>query len=139
LLLFSAKNENSLQGSVEKYSTYLQRHGPSRLRDLSYTLASRRDHYEQRTFAIAFGDEEEPLFAQPSTRTKNIPRSLIFVFTGQGAQWAEMGKMLMEDFPAVLEDIRGMDKILSECHTPPAWSILGMSEDAYNKMSEGNS
>lgn len=123
LLLLSAKNDISLQASVEKHAKYLEKHGPARLRDLAYTLATRRDHLEQRTFAIC--DGEEPLIAQPSVRAKSTEKTLIFVFTGQGAQWAEMGKQLIDDFPSVREDIAEMDKILSRCHTPPSWSIRG--------------
>ncbi|TVY84105.1 Highly reducing polyketide synthase FUM1 [Lachnellula suecica] len=121
LILLSAKNDVSLRDSVDKHAKYLEKHGPSRLRDLSYTLASRRDHHEQRTFAIS--DGEEPFIAQPSTRIKNSAKSLVFVFTGQGAQWAEMGKQLIDDFESVRQDILEMDKILSESHTPPSWNI----------------
>ena len=124
LLLLSAKNDVSLQASVEKHAKYLEKHGPACLRDLAYTLATRRDHHEQRTFAIC--DGEEPLIAQPSARVKSTEKTLIFVFTGQGAQWAEMGKQLIDDFPSVRGDIAEMDRILSQCHTPPSWKIEGM-------------
>ena len=123
LILLSAKSEDSLQGSVEKHSKYLQRYGSSRLRDLAYTLATRRQHYDHRTFCVSDGDK--PLLAQPLVRTKNMPRSLIFVFTGQGAQWAEMGKKLITDFPSFRDNIKEMDNVLSRCNTPPSWNILG--------------
>ena len=123
LLLLSAKNDVSLQATVEQHAKYIEKSGPACLRDLSYTLACRRDHHEQRTFAIC--DGEEPLIAQPSSRIKNNEKTLIFAFTGQGAQWAEMGKQLIDDFPSVAEDIAEMDKILSQCHTPPSWTIEG--------------
>ena len=124
LILLSAKSEVSLQGSMEKHSQYLQQHGSCRLRDLAYTLATRRQHYDHRTFCVS--DGVETLLAQPPVRVKNVPRSLIFVFTGQGAQWAEMGKKLIEDFPSFQGDIKEMDNILSRCSIPPSWSILGM-------------
>ena len=124
LLLLSAKNDVSLQASIEKHAKYLEKHGPSRLRDLAYTLATRRDHHEQRTFAIS--DGHEPLIAQPSVRVKGTEKTLIFVFTGQGAQWAEMAKQLIDDFPSFEEDVAEMDQILSKCRTPPSWKIQGM-------------
>lgn len=123
LLLFSAKSDASLHGSVEKHSKYVERHGASRLQDLAYTLATRRQHHDYRTFAVS--DGEESLLTQPTVKAKHTPKSLVFVFTGQGAQWAQMGKKLIEDFPAVCEDLKDMDNILSQCHTPPSWSILG--------------
>ena len=124
LLLLSPKNDVSLQASVEKHARYLEKHGSACLRDLAYTLATRRDHHEQRAFAIC--DGEEPLIAQPSARVKSTEKTLIFAFTGQGAQWAEMGKQLIDDFPSVRGDIAEMDRILSQCHTPPSWKIEGM-------------
>jgi acyl transferase domain-containing protein len=75
-------------------------------------------------------DGDKPLLAQPLVRTKNMPKSLIFVFTGQGAQWAEMGKKLSEAFPSFRDDIKEMDNILSRCNTPPSWNILGMIDGA---------
>lgn len=122
LLLFSAKSDVSLQGAVEKHSKYIERHGPSRLQDMAYTLATRRQHHDYRTFAVA--DGVEPLITQSTAKAKNSAKSLVFVFTGQGAQWAQMGKDLIQDFPSVREDIQDMDSILSQCHTPPSWSIL---------------
>lgn len=124
LLLFTAKSDISLQESIDKHADYIQKHGSSRLGDIAYTLGTRREHHEHRTFCVS--DGEEPLVALPSLRTKMTNRSTVFVFTGQGAQWAEMGKDLIEDFPSFKENIQEMDKILQECHTPPSWNILGM-------------
>jgi acyl transferase domain-containing protein len=123
LLFLSAKSEVSLKGSIEKHSEYVRQHGSSRLRDLAYTLATRRHQFENRTFCVSDGDE--PLQAQTPVRAKNTPKSLVFVFTGQGAQWPEMGKQLIDDFPSFKADIEEMDSMLSQCHTPPSWKILG--------------
>ncbi|KEY68600.1 hypothetical protein S7711_05782 [Stachybotrys chartarum IBT 7711] len=122
LVLLTAKNDHSLELSVEKHSKYLETHGPTRLRDLTYTLANRRDHHRHRTFAVA--DGLGPLETQPITKTPNEPKTLVFIFTGQGAQWAEMGKELMNDFASVRKNIEEMDAILSQCHTPPEWKIF---------------
>ena len=123
LILLSAKNDLSLQDSVNKHAKYLEEHGRARLHDLAYTLSTRRDHLEQRTFAIC--DGKEPMLAQASVRTTNYTKTLVFVFTGQGAQWPEMGKQLISDFSSVRNDIAEMNEILSRCHTPPEWNILG--------------
>ncbi|KAK4213197.1 lovastatin nonaketide synthase [Rhypophila decipiens] len=128
LLLLSAKSDTSLQASVEAHTAYLAKNGPSCLADLSYTLAARHEHHQQRTFAIAYGDEDdqdlEPTSFSQSTRVPSECRPIIFIFTGQGAQWAEMGKELIQDFPEVEKNLREMGAILAECSVPPDWKIL---------------
>lgn len=121
LLLFSARSAQSLQTSVEKHSQYLEKHGKACLPDLAYTLANRRVHFEHRTFAVT--DALEELETEPTTKISTEDKSLVFVFTGQGAQWAEMGKQLMDDFSSVRDDIIELDSILAKCHTPPTWKI----------------
>lgn len=121
LLLFSAKSAQSLQASVEKHSQYLEKHGEACLTDLAYTLANRRVQFEQRTFAIT--DGLDGLETEPITKVSTEEKSVVFVFTGQGSQWAEMGKQLMDDFPSVRDNIIELDDILAKCHTPPTWKI----------------
>ncbi|KAF1992963.1 polyketide synthase [Amniculicola lignicola CBS 123094] len=120
-LPFSAKSAESLQASLDKYSQYLEKRGNACLHDLAYTLGNRRVHYEHRTFAIT--DGSEGLESEPTTHISIEDSSVVFVFTGQGAQWAEMGKQLMDDFASVRDGIVELDKILSKCHFPPTWKI----------------
>ncbi|KAF2972455.1 hypothetical protein GQX73_g1158 [Xylaria multiplex] len=49
---------------------------------------------------------------------------IAFIFTGQGAQSAQMGKELMESFPSYLKSIREMDSTLQSLgEDAPTWSI----------------
>jgi acyl transferase domain-containing protein/NADPH:quinone reductase-like Zn-dependent oxidoreductase/SAM-dependent methyltransferase len=121
LLIFSARNAQSLQASVEKHSQYLKKNGKPCLVDVAYNLANRRTHFEHRTFAINDGFED--LETELTTKISTEEKSVVFVFTGQGAQWAEMGMQLMDDFPSVRDDIIELDNILANCHTPPKWKI----------------
>ncbi|KAF2676482.1 polyketide synthase [Lentithecium fluviatile CBS 122367] len=121
LLLFTAKSEKSLQASVQKYTDYVDQKGSSCLKDMAYTLASRRQFFEHRTFSVT--DGQDRLSTQSISRTKDVPKSLIFAFTGQGAQWAEMGKCLMDDIPSFREDLQKMDGFLVACQIPPSWRI----------------
>jgi acyl transferase domain-containing protein len=47
------------------------------------------------------------------------------IFSGQGAQWPEMGKDLIQIDPRFREDIRAMDDILQSLNYPPDWKIDG--------------
>lgn len=65
-----------------------------------------------------------PLVISPFSKPKAIPK-INFIFTGQGAQWAGMGRALMKDFIAFHEDIRAMDNVLAQSPDPPNWTIEG--------------
>ncbi|KAI1333951.1 acyl transferase domain-containing protein [Xylariaceae sp. FL0016] len=48
---------------------------------------------------------------------------LAFIFTGQGAQWAGMGREMMRESPDFAASIRSMDKTLRSLEYAPAWSL----------------
>ncbi|KAK1975195.1 beta-ketoacyl synthase domain-containing protein [Colletotrichum cereale] len=85
------------------------------LRDLGYTLASRRTHHAWRTVCIAGspGQLQKALGGTLApTKVKPSPR-LAFVFTGQGAQWAAMGMDLLA-YRAFQESLFAADRYLND-------------------------
>ena len=93
-----------------------------KLPDLSYTLSERRSHHFQRAYAIvhkASLNEDSLIFGKKSSE---VP-SIAFIFTGQGAQWSQMGKELVEKFPAAALLLKHLDDVLQACPFPPAWSL----------------
>jgi acyl transferase domain-containing protein len=119
LLVFSAHHASSLQRSLIEYQHYIQGH-PDRLPELAYTLSCRRSHHPHRAFCVT--DGSEPLEFSPLAKSKKSPE-LTFVFTGQGAQWAQMGKELIQDYPDFSADIEHMDGVLSNLLNSAGWSI----------------
>ncbi|KAI9774066.1 MAG: Type I Iterative PKS [Geoglossum simile] len=119
LLVFSANHPDSLDKMVENYRRHVGGKSPN-LHDLAYTLGARREHLPHRTFCITDGFGE--LEVCPSAKS-GAPPQVVFVFTGQGAQWPQMGKQLMIDFPSFCEDVREMDKVLAGLPLPPSWTI----------------
>ncbi len=69
------------------------------------------------------GDKAVELSDVTKVPVKTPP--LAFVFSGQGAQWPQMGKRLMEHDQQFLSDIRAMDDVLSQAKIPPTWTIEG--------------
>lgn len=69
------------------------------LNDLAYTLSERRTHHDYRAFAVASSlselTTELAATAPKRSRASRTNTDLLFVFTGQGAQWAAMGVQLM--------------------------------------------
>lgn len=104
----------------ENYQDYASAY-PERLPDLAYTLAHRREHLPVRGYCITNGDEKSEVVSSPSTGRSS--QRVVFVFTGQGAQWPEMAKELLGTFPEVLAGIREMDRVLQKQKEPPGWRI----------------
>ena len=84
LLLFSANHPDALKRVAENIEGYLNAH-PDRLDDTAYTLAQRREHLKQRSYAV-FKDNSSALEVSAPVKFQNA-RETAFVFTGQGAQW----------------------------------------------------
>ncbi|GAW26928.1 putative polyketide synthase [Rosellinia necatrix] len=50
--------------------------------------------------------------------------TLGFIFTGQGAQWPQMGKDLLRFFPWTREILQELDDVLRNLAHPPSWSLI---------------
>ncbi|RMZ82570.1 hypothetical protein DV738_g1477, partial [Chaetothyriales sp. CBS 135597] len=124
LLPFSAHNSRTLKSNIDALQPTADEWD---LRDLAYTLSCRRTQFSTRSFAVVQqGRVKESLLLKDMAAHKALlskPLRLAFVFTGQGAQWPQMGLELMESFPTYLKSIRDMDDILHSFHGCPNWSI----------------
>lgn len=120
LLLFSANSQKALTRIFENYRNFVERK-PETIRDLSYTLANRREHLPHRAFAIASKGSVGPI----SPMIKSVkPPAVIMVFTGQGAQWPQMGRDLMDSNMVFLNSIRRLDRHLQTLYEhSPEWTI----------------
>ncbi|KAI9657994.1 MAG: Type I Iterative PKS [Bathelium mastoideum] len=122
LLTFSASSTDALQRLVQEHEQYLQAY-PERLVDLSYTLNVRREQLSCRAFSVVRDQMQlEPL--QVSGLEKGgDPRKLVYVFTGQGAQWARMGAALLESNATFRRSIVKMEQALLKFQDTPHWSL----------------
>lgn len=97
------------------------------LLDVSYTLGNRRSVLLSKAFTVASYNTLSNVFDNVSESfvfaDKKSIRSIGFVFTGQGAQWARMGAELMAYSSSFLRSIRALDLVLEELHDGPEWSI----------------
>ena len=131
LLPFSATNAGSLKGRVSGLGAI--DHGSTSIVDLAYTL-SRRSHLPSRGFLLAgqktLNDDlhVENLRVVPDGKSYS-PHPYAFVFTGQGAQWPEMGRELMEEIPSFRRTIQDLDATLQALPEPPSWTLQSTLTD----------
>ena len=127
LLPLSASDKVALDRFVEKVREIPGNVRDGDLFDVAYTLSRRTSHFN-RAFAIARGQYSSfsDVLRKESLsegETSSSPPSISFVFTGQGAQWPEMGKDLLEDFPLARQDLELMQQCLDSLPDGPTWSL----------------
>jgi acyl transferase domain-containing protein/NADPH:quinone reductase-like Zn-dependent oxidoreductase/SAM-dependent methyltransferase len=120
LMLYSANTPNSLRAQVTNLQQYLC-DKPDSSTDLAYTLATRREHLIHRAFSVVGSGiaTNTSSFIKAPTASPEV----VMVFTGQGAQWAQMGLELLENNQIFKQSIREMDDTLRYLSNPPNWNI----------------
>lgn len=115
LFILSAGSEKSLKLYTQKFSDWITQRKPdaAQLENIAYTLAARRSLFPWRRTVVAsdFEGLVEGLRNARISKTTPLNR-LAFIFTGQGAQRAGMGRELMK-MPAFERSILKSEKILS--------------------------
>jgi len=134
LLTFSANSSDALRDVVQSHETYLRAH-PENLRDLSYTLNVRREPLPYRAYSIVSASTiAQPLNVSTFERS-NGQYQLVYVFTGQGVQWARMGASLLEGNPIFRKTIQVLESELRKCKPAPSWSLKGKSSHSVRAKS----
>ncbi|KAF2006636.1 putative polyketide synthase [Amniculicola lignicola CBS 123094] len=127
LFIFSAADEQGLGRMAETYRRHLSnldmppKIGEEYLESLAYTLAARRSKLPWRSFTVAQSmDGLQSMVLSKPIRPSKQPQ-LVYVFTGQGAQYACMGAELF------LHPIFKASMLQSEqflCRMGCSWSLI---------------
>ncbi|HLP72483.1 MAG TPA: type I polyketide synthase, partial [Bacteroidales bacterium] len=109
LLPVSAKSEDSLAARQRDLAQFVDRPGID-LSDVAHTLQEGRTHMPLRSFCVARNIEgiKEGSGFSPVIKSADQECRIVFMFSGQGAQYPGMGKELYEFVPV-------FRKILDEC------------------------
>ena len=124
LVVISANTQESLKRQKENYQEYLAVHHERRS-DVSYTLSQRREHLPHRSFFVVGDASITDAF--PFTKIPGSVSPIAMIFSGQGSQWPEMARDLIETDPEFRKDIVTMDDILKGLKHPPKWTIESKS------------
>ncbi|HSP78302.1 MAG TPA: SDR family oxidoreductase, partial [Myxococcaceae bacterium] len=112
LLLLSARSEAALDAATERLASHLKAHPELPLADMAYTLQVGRKRHGRRRMLVCRGleDAAEALASREPTRvlggaTESENRPVMFMFSGQGAQYVDMGRQLYEQEPAFRAEV----------------------------------
>lgn len=119
LLVFSANSSESLKKMSEGYQDYVASHA-EKLGDLAYTLANHRQHLNHRSFVVR--TRERAGLIAPTSKIGQTPE-VVMVFTGQGAQWPQMAKEMLQSNDTFKSTIKSLDEHLQSLSDGPDWSL----------------
>ncbi|MBV8904545.1 MAG: amino acid adenylation domain-containing protein [Acidobacteriia bacterium] len=121
LLCLSAKSEAALEKATLRLGEFLGRHPESDLRDVAYTLASGRRHFDHRRILVTTeGAAAAAALSSPdpkelvTSQRRDREFSAAFLFPGQGTQYAGMGAELYRHYPVFRDRIDRCAAIVKE-------------------------
>lgn len=117
LLVLSAKTDSALETATKNLAQYLRQHPDLNLADVAYTLQVGRKEFNHRRILICEDiDDAINGLSQPQRVLTDYQepsqQSIAFMFPGQGAQYANMGKELYETEPIFRQQVDRCCEIL---------------------------
>lgn len=132
VFLLSAFDEATSRRQAHKLADFMrepQKHCPRTwLSNLAYTLAAHRSYFPWKVAlaATSISSLTQRLATDVVKPTKaSQAGGVVFVFTGQGAQWYAMGRELISVYPVFRHSLEMADLCLRGLGT--WWSLLGES------------
>ncbi|CAA9957838.1 Acyl transferase domain [Pyrenophora teres f. maculata] len=150
-IVLSARSPDSLKQLSLSYIKYLVANPSTNISDLSRTLSSCRTRHSSRTAyaaanAMGLADEmrrkqgvDSEVFKSNGDNGGQCPR-ILGIFTGQGAQWAGMGRELVTKSAVARQIIRNLDLRLAQLPESdrPSWTLLSelLADEAASRISQ---
>ncbi len=124
ILSLSARSEPALEDLITRYRGYLANEPAAPIVDICHTANAGRSHFshrlaligqssdqfQEKLAALAAGQSVDGLF-KAQARQSNPPQ-IAFLFTGQGSQYADMGRQLFDTQPIFRQTMEECDQLL---------------------------
>jgi acyl transferase domain-containing protein len=119
IVIVTAKSKSALTRNVERISKYLDQNPKTSVADLAYTTSARRIQHNWRISVT--GSEISQIQNELKSKLQNeklvpilpTPPKVAFLFTGQGSQYAALGKELYENSSVFKDSINEYEKLAS--------------------------
>ena len=138
-LVFSANSERSLALIIAHYQDFLESNQAISLNDLAWTLQTRRSEMAVKAVfsgpskeellskmeaALANASDSPPVPIGQRTKIRSSEARILGVFTGQGAQWAGMGRDLVLFSSMAKKTIEFLEDCMRKLPDGPSWSLM---------------
>lgn len=115
LLMLSAKTPGALSAMTRNLANYLTLNPGTNLADITYTLSAGRRDFDYRRATLSRSTEDArrslenpqagPVYDAVYDAQAHTKPQIVFMFSGQGSQYVNMGKGLYRDEPVFRENI----------------------------------
>jgi natural product biosynthesis luciferase-like monooxygenase protein len=143
LLTLSAKSETALRTLAGLYAAALAESSLPAPGDVCYTANAGRSHFTHRLAVVADsaarlseqlnafnnGDEARDVYRKSLVGDQQTEVEVVFLFTGQGSQYSQMGRELFETQPTFRRVLKQCDEILRPHLEQPLLSVLFQKSD----------
>ncbi|KAK7214382.1 hypothetical protein V2G26_002385 [Clonostachys chloroleuca] len=133
LLVWTAHDANALKGLIQDFKVYYDANVAGKsimVQRLAHTLATRRSRMPWRAFALV--NESDNLATSTPNRASSEGGKVAMIFTGQGAQYAGMGRELLH-YPVFRQTMQKVNDVFAKlgCN----WSIFDeiLNPDTINR------
>ncbi|RAH44575.1 polyketide synthase A [Aspergillus brunneoviolaceus CBS 621.78] len=152
--VFSAHTRFSLMQKLQLTANYVRSHPSTDLNDLAWVLGCKRTLLPlRRSFSADSRDEllgmiertvkmeESDLeddFNRSARKSPKKKSAILGIFTGQGAQWAAMGRDLIQSCPIFRDSIEKCQRALEGLPDGPSWSLQNelTADEPFSRVAE---
>jgi len=143
LILLSAQSSESLEIMAENLAQHLEEHPEIHLQDVAYTLQVGRKPFEYRKKIVCSSSQQlidalrdHGSHQSQANRWEEAPEQIVFMFSGQGAQYINMGRELYENERIFRQHLDQCFAILSQYSSVDYQAVLFPSDEDADQARE---